>query len=167
MKDFFLNVAALLYIAIGLGTVGLLVWAILTIGLRRRRQRQAVEAMDDDADSFVASDREDVDDDGSIDLDPTEMPAGVRMPKRSEKMVRLFATMDVTRADLLRATLLDAGIWCYADGHSNALGPVGLAEVSLHVPEGDVERARDLIAEADREAEAEAKARTETRNENG
>lgn len=79
-------------------------------------------------------------------------PPEVRMPAPDEKMVQILHTPDRTHGDFLRALLRDAGIWAFVTGDSNVLSTLGISEVSLHVPAGDVTRARQLIAEAEGDA---------------
>ena len=80
---------------------------------------------------------------------------GVRLPGANERLAVLRRYPDRFRADLDRAYLLSAGVWCAADGGMNVLGTAGLGEVTLSVPEGDLRRASKLLAEHDAEARRE------------
>ena len=62
-------------------------------------------------------------------------------------MVGVYASQRPFDADLLRAALLDAGIWAHVDGGATAstLGGVGLGTATVRVHEGDAGRARDFI----------------------
>ena len=86
---------------------------------------------------------------------PGRLPPGVRVPGPGERLAVLRRYPDRFRADLDRAYLLSAGVWCAADGGLNVLGTAGLGEVTLSVPEGDLRRAAQLLAEHDAEARRE------------
>ncbi|MEM1012152.1 MAG: DUF2007 domain-containing protein [Planctomycetota bacterium] len=88
----------------------------------------------------------DVSDDGSR---PTDIPPTVRRPSVDEKMVSVLETRNTVEADLLRNALLRNDIYAFVSGGSaaNVLGPAGLASVTLRVPDGDLERAKQVIAE--------------------
>ena len=87
-------------------------------------------------------------DGGDAGLGEEELPEGVRVPGPGEAMVAVgrFAPRHV--ADLHRAEIQAAGIWCFLDGDANVLSTAGLAEATLHVPAADEGEARRIIAEA-------------------
>lgn len=164
LLEHILGTAGLLY---GVFLAILFIAAILFVSRKRLRQRSEIAAMEDvDEDgpplevSPVEQDAPALNYDPAVQPvdwdeyagDPNEPPDNVRLPGSGEKMVRVEAGANVFEIDLLRATLLSAGIWAFVDGDRDSLGPVGIAKASLHVPEADVDRATQLIADARRDA---------------
>lgn len=166
MSDFLYETAAsiglLLGIVVGLAIPILLIVSTVVLLRKRLRQHRDIEQMADEEDDeevpLEAVPLRDGVDYASIEPerawdeaggeDPDEgPPANVRVPEPNERMVRVHQSNNVLQIDLMRARLLDAGIWAFVDGDPNALGPVGLAKASLHVPEGDLGTARHLIAD--------------------
>ena len=140
------------------------------VGMRREQRRQI--ALMDDSEEAVPLEAEPVReglDYASADPehewdefagDPDHVPEHVRRPEPGEKMVELGRYGDPLRGDLLRVALLEAGIWCVATGMTDALVPTGRSRVTLHVPVGDLDRAHEVVDEADRDAKAESQHRT-------
>jgi rubrerythrin len=85
-------------------------------------------------------------------VDTEQPPEGVRMPGARERTRRLLATSDVFHAELLSSVLRDAGIWSFVHGNADAVGATGVPATSLYVAENDLERARQVIDEAEASA---------------
>ena len=135
----------------------ILIASIKVIG-RMRADRDEIDAMDDEDDTGPPLDVEPERDEPGLEYesaerttewdeyrDEGEVPANVRRPEPHERMVTLRRGTDVFQIDLARAALIDAGIWAFVLNDTNALAPVGLARVTLAVPEGDRDRAEALV----------------------
>ncbi|MCA9000206.1 MAG: DUF2007 domain-containing protein [Planctomycetaceae bacterium] len=62
----------------------------------------------------------------------------------NERLVSVYRSSDVGRAEVIRAALIGEGIECAIENEHQA-GLTGVTEVRLHVSEGDAERAREFI----------------------
>ena len=90
-------------------------------------------------------------------------PPMVRELEPGERTRRLLATSDVFHADLLSATLRDAGVWSFVHGNADAVGAAGVPATSIYVAEGDYEKAREIVARAEADAAASRAAREGSR----
>ncbi len=86
--------------------------------------------------------------------DPDAPPPNVRPPAPDERVRMLLSTFDPFWAQLVNLRLRDAGIWSFVHGDAHAIGAPGVPATSVHVAEGDLERARQVVAEAEAEAAA-------------
>ena len=86
-------------------------------------------------------------------------PPGVRELEPGEKTRRLLATSDVFHADLLSATLREAGVWSFVHGNADAFGAAGVPATSIYVGERDFERAERVVRRAEAAATASRAAR--------
>ena len=93
-------------------------------------------------------------------LSNPDHPPMVRELEPGEKTRRLLATSDVFHADLLSATLRDAGVWSFVHGNADAFGAAGVPATSIYVGEGDYERAGQIVRQAEADAAASRAART-------
>lgn len=84
--------------------------------------------------------------------DPDIPPPEVRIPGREERTRRLLSTSDVFHADLLSRVLRESGIWSFTHGNADAVGATGVPATGLYVAENDLERARQLVEEAEASA---------------
>ncbi len=146
----------------------LLIFGSIRVIATRRRRRAEIEAMSDDelpepaevepppveAEYVGPADGTLEYADGAGQLMPEELaghpdapPAHVRRPGPSERMVKVERGPDLFELDLLRAGLIDRGIWAFVDGGGNALMQAGLAKGTLLVPEADLANARQAVAD--------------------
>lgn len=77
------------------------------------------------------------------------VPPDVRVPGPKERTRRLLSTSDRFHADLLSSVLRDAGIWSFVHGNADAVGATGVPATGLYVAENDLERAGQLLANAE------------------
>ena len=89
-------------------------------------------------------------------------PPDVRELEPGEKTKRLLATSDVFHADLLSATLRNAGVWSFVHGNADAVGATGVPATSIYVAENDFERAEQIVEQAEADAAASRAAREGT-----
>lgn len=159
-----LGAAGLIYTA---AIAALVVAAVWIVGRKWLQQRSEIASMSDDGEEVplnaeplregveYASSEPEREWDHAGGEDPDDVPpAHVRRPEPDERLVRVEAGRNIFELDLLRAALLDAGIWAFVDGDRDALGPVGISKASLRVPEADAEQAKQIIAEVRADAHA-------------
>ena len=93
-------------------------------------------------------------------LSNPDHPPMVRELEPGEKTRRLLSTSDVFHADLLSATLRDAGVWSFVHGNADAFGAAGVPATAIYVGEGDYEKAGQIVRRAEAAAAANRAART-------
>src|SRR5690606_22082842 len=81
--------------------------------------------------------------------DPELPPPDVRVPGPKERTRRLLSTSDRFHADLLSSVLRDRGIWSLVHCNAAAVGATGVPATGLYVAENDLERAQQLLEEAE------------------
>lgn len=67
--------------------------------------------------------------------------------ERNENTVRIWVGLDLLQAQLMKQTLLDNGIECFADHDIEMLPAASLGEVGLWVGKDDERQARALLEE--------------------
>ena len=180
VADLFWRVVYALGIALSVATPVLLVAAGVKVFLRRREAWPADDRRGDEDEphdpadgvldyaapstptaepDFWAENGDAREDDGS-NAPATLDYASPRPPGPRDRTARLLSTSDVFHADLLSAKLAEAGIWSHVAGHADAVGAVGVPATTITVIEAKLDRAREVVEQAEAQA-AENRARRE------